>query len=117
MKAPRARPLSATRMRALVKRVRPLVVDAGRSVGYACAFHGSLLRDIDVIAAPWTDDAVSPAELAEVIATAVGGFTKPSREHDPVPREKPHGRLGFPIYVGGTYIDLSVLPLHTSAIR
>lgn len=99
----------------LVKRIREPVILAARSVGYACAFHGSLLRDIDVIAAPWTDDAVSPAELVEVIAAAVDGFTKPSREHDTVPREKPHGRLGFPIYVGGTYIDLSVMP--RSAIR
>jgi hypothetical protein len=110
MKAHPDRPLSAMRMRVLVKRIREPVILAGRSVGYACAFHGSLLRDIDVIAAPWTDDAASAFALAEVVAKAVGGFTKPSRDTDLVPREKPHGRLAFPIYVGGTYIDLSVMP-------
>jgi len=30
-----------------------------RDCGYAIAPHGSLARDLDVIAVPWTEDAVS----------------------------------------------------------
>lgn len=43
-----------------------LVVDA-RELGYALALHGSMARDLDLVAIPWTDDAASaraqPADL------------------------------------------------------
>jgi hypothetical protein len=32
-----------------------------RSLGYALTVHGSLVRDIDLVAVPWTSDAVHGA--------------------------------------------------------
>jgi hypothetical protein len=40
-----------------------------RECGYALARHGSGVRDVDLIAAPWASDAVSAAELVLEIAT------------------------------------------------
>jgi hypothetical protein len=98
-------------MRALVKRIRQPVVAAGRGVGYALAFHGSLLRDIDIIAAPWTAEAVAAEDLAKLVAETVDGFIRPyDAPRERRLRRKPHGRRAFVIYVGGTYIDLSVMP-------
>lgn len=41
----------------------PSLMKAGREVGYALAVHGSLARDLDIIAVPWTDEAVSAERL------------------------------------------------------
>lgn len=83
----------------------PRLVAVGRAHGYALAVHGSLARDFDIIAAPWTDDAVDADDLAEAIRSAVGGV-----RGDTV-HERPHGRRGYVIHLGaGPYIDLSVMP-------
>jgi hypothetical protein len=85
--------------------------DAARECGYAIGVHGSLARDIDLIAAPWTEDAVSPADLAEIVRATVakvGGMGFVSRND---PAEKPHGRLCWSIHLrDGPYLDLSVMP-------
>ena len=78
-------------------------------------------RDIDLIAAPWTDQAVAPEVLAEAIRTeaarVVGvAFMDPMEAPELYfqrgrPGAKPHGRLGWVWHLGGgPYIDLSVLP-------
>lgn len=36
----------------------PAVVEECRARGYAAALHGSLAKDMDVVAVPWTDEAV-----------------------------------------------------------
>lgn len=104
-----------------------------RELGYALLVHGSLARDIDMVAVPWTDAAVPlRALLAE--------FAKTIREHNAgvafsydaasertdnsekwLVTVKPHGRLSVSIHIGGgepeaarlggTYIDLSVMPV------
>lgn len=89
-----------------------------RELGYALAVHGSERRDLDLIAAPWTDEAVSAGELAHEIAIAVGGFipTDETGSADRNPTSKPHGRLAWSIHLGGgPYIDLSVMPRAASA--
>lgn len=83
-----------------------------RQLGYALGVHGSLKRDIDLIAAPWTEEAVEPATLAEELraeAERVVGFAVFGPD-DSFPRHKPHGRLCWTIHFNGTYIDLSILP-------
>jgi len=82
-----------------------------RRMGYALAIHGSLKRDLDLVACPWTDDAVSAEELAEMMREAVEGRFDETPER-PLPERKPHGRLAWSILVGadGCYIDLSVMP-------
>jgi hypothetical protein len=96
--------------------------ECAKASGYALAVHGSLMRDIDLIAAPWADSAVSADELAAkmiaVIDTVNGvamivndekaGATNYVRR---TPEPKPHGRIGWSIHLGrGPYIDLSILP-------
>ncbi len=82
---------------------------AAKGCGYCIAVHGSLLRDIDLLAVPWTKEAKAPTTLLKAVVEATNRFNVghlKSRK----PEKKPHGRLAWVIYVGGTYIDLSVMP-------
>ena len=100
---------------------------------YALTIHGSLARDLDLVAVPWREDASDAAVLVEAIRKAVGGYImvaddSPDRgrdgyftiddssKHSPV--ERPHGRKAWSIYgvLGGSYIDLSVMPLAAAAL-
>ena len=51
--------------------------------GYAIAQHGSLARDIDLVAIPWTDEAVAPELLVEAIVGLVKGYEGGSFGHIP----------------------------------
>jgi len=79
--------------------------------GYALALHGSMARDLDLVAIPWTDDAEDPEKLVAAFVKFVISGAKvnisPSK-----PMLKPHGRLAYVIPIGfdGHYIDLSVMP-------
>lgn len=85
--------------------------------GYAIAVHGSLKTDIDLIAVPWREGAISQRLLAEEIrltAERIIGFAA-VRKYDPNPEVKPLGRLSWSFYLQpegmeGPYIDLSVMP-------
>lgn len=95
----------------------PKLAEVARRAGYAIGVHGSLSRDLDLIAAPWVDEALSAEELAELLRESVGGFIINDPTADPndfvrrSPCPKPHGRLAWSIYLhGGPYIDLSVMP-------
>lgn len=91
----------------------PMLAEVAQDCGYALAIHGSLQSDFDLLASPWTDDAVSDNELMQAIADYVGiamstiyGSTKVIG-----PESKPHGRKAWAIIMGnGAYIDLSVMP-------
>jgi hypothetical protein len=105
----------------------PQLAAAGREVGYAIAVHGSMARDLDIVAVPWTEEAVSAERLVMHLMAAVDGrLVNASRfkgkdadgkdqwEDAPasVPTPKPHGRLAWSIHVGhgGLYVDVSVMP-------
>lgn len=93
------------------KAIHPLRAIA-RTLGYSIAVHGSIKRDIDLVAIPWTDEAVSAEELSEALrseAEVICGFS-PFGSDGPWPRLKPHGRMCWTIHINGTYIDLSVMP-------
>lgn len=86
-----------------------------RELGYALAVHGSLARDIDIIAIPWTLEAVSADELAMAMYAVI------KSEHERIdarpgcigwkePAQKPHGRLVWEIHVWGSYFDFGVMP-------
>jgi hypothetical protein len=80
---------------------------AARRNGYALGLHGSLSRDLDVIAVPWTEKASDARKLMIALTNAAGGFT-----HER-PVQKPHRRIGFVIHLGskdGGYVDVSVMP-------
>lgn len=95
-----------------------------RRHGYALAVHGSLARDIDLIAIPWTDAAGKPEpfvrEVVEevrrvlgfCVLAAKGADGQTVNDDDYLPgTPKPQGRQAWTIVVsGGTWIDLSVMP-------
>lgn len=97
---------------------------AAQEVGYAVGEHGSKKRDLDLIACPWTDDAISGKDLAEHVRKAIllvighGYFVNTPEGKWPGIIRKPHGRVGYTIMIlGPFYIDLSVMPRLPVAIR
>lgn len=79
--------------------------EVAKSLGYAIGLHGSRTYDLDLIAAPWTEDCVDAEALALAIAKRLGWYLHARRT------PKPHGRIGFLIYgPKHAHIDLSVLP-------
>ena len=97
--------------------------ERARALGYAIGVHGSLGYDIDLIAVPWTIDAVDPVELAEALRLRAEEICGAAINHDKCgaanpayfdqgsPNSKPHGRRVWAFQVGaGAYIDLSVMP-------
>ncbi len=120
------------RTHSCVRILLPALREVARRLGYALAVHGSLERDIDLIAVPWRDGAVDAPELAAAMfraceaimgfATWPGGWTEKETWDAPVgslpnPSRKPYGRLGWMIILsGGPYIDLSVTPRLTEPV-
>lgn len=97
-----------------------------RELGYCLALHGSMVRDLDLVAVPWVDDAAPPEVLVEALRKILGGSIIPAGTKggrwdaeagkfiDAVvenPSRKPHGRLAWNIHLGGQpVVDLSVMP-------
>jgi hypothetical protein len=94
----------------------PRIRESARRLGYAVTIHGSMYRDLDLLAVPWTEGACDPGELVEEIRVAVGGYIIGNRVHETgtmseEPTKQPHGRLSWNICWGGRpFIDLSVMP-------
>lgn len=94
--------------------------EVARRHGYALAVHGSLARDIDLVAIPWQQICSHPIRLAEdfqaKIVEVIGQALHLKEEddwwhHAGCPGSKPHGRLGWVYHLGGgPYVDLSVVP-------
>lgn len=81
--------------------------------GYALALHGSMARDLDLVAIPWTEDADNPEKLIDSIRRFVVLKTNVDLKIAP-PVKRPHGRLSYIIPIGYDshhYIDLSVMPI------
>jgi hypothetical protein len=86
--------------------------------GYALAIHGSLQRDMDLVAVPWTEEAVPPDVIVKLVQEYTGGmivhdekaYQTDYMKHSPHPL--PHGRMAWSLHLGGgPYIDLSIMPL------
>lgn len=94
----------------------PRIKEAAKRMGYALAIHGSMYRDLDLLAVPWTETAVDAEELVEAIRSSVGGYVigdnlKNTGSVSKEPTKQPHGRLSWNICWGGRpFIDLSVMP-------
>lgn len=89
----------------------PVLVKAAREKGYALALHGSLMRDLDLVAVPWTEESAPAEDLVEALREKCGGFLIPREDGGEWPRPKPHGRRCWSIQLPRmAYIDLSVMP-------
>ena len=75
-------------------------------VGYAIGEHGSKERDLDLIAAPWAENAVSADELIEFLCEKLNAVVSGTVE------DKPLGRKAVILQMRGWYrpLDLSICP-------
>lgn len=118
--------------------IYPGLCETAKRHGYALAVHGSLTRDMDLIAVPWTHEAAPAEVLMADLKRHLDAmdFRELQQRHAPHLTEEqldklvlrevqsnkngvnahgatihPHGRLSWNLYMGfGAYIDLSVLP-------
>lgn len=71
--------------------VMPPIVEQVRAVarlhGWAIGAHGSMLRDIDLIAVPWTAEAVPWRDMVDAVCAAIGYVNHPNG------RLRAHGRI------------------------
>jgi hypothetical protein len=91
-----------------------------RTHGYALGLHGSCARDVDLIAAPWTADAVDARTLIKALCDDIEltldrkawWLAEDSGSPYYSPQVRAHGRLAWSIYVTGcrSYLDVSVMP-------
>lgn len=95
-----------------------LITLRAREFGYAIAVHGSMTRDLDVIAVPWIEEAADAEILVSAVCDLLNGFYLNYEDAEPTdyinrnPEPKPHGRLAWSIHLKGFkgYIDFSVMP-------
>lgn len=93
----------------------PAIREAAREHGYAIGLHGSMRRDLDLIAVPWREGASDKDVLAHAIAMAACGIT---RDGPYQWEQKPLGRFAASLSccwprwfneAGAGHIDLSVV--------
>lgn len=88
-----------------------------RRYGYALALHGSLCRDMDLIAVPWIENPKSHDELLTAIHKKINPleykiFLKSNGVPYATKSNKPNGRIAYTINIGGGgYLDISILPI------
>ncbi|ALC13844.1 hypothetical protein [Sphingopyxis sp. 113P3] len=100
--------------RALLDLILPPMRRTAKDVGYAITVHGSLNRDIDMVAVPWVEHGVAdPDELVRRLVGAISGVTGRCYARDEW-TEKPQGRVAKTLMVwcgeNTGMLDLSVMP-------
>lgn len=87
--------------------VYPRLVEIARDHGYALCLHGSLQRDLDLVAVPWVEN---PSDCVDLINSFCDEFDIQPNHDIKKPEIKPHGRKSWSIPLWwGAYIDLSVI--------
>lgn len=82
---------------------------AAKDCGYALAIHGSMMRDLDLIAIPWVKDCRTPTALIAQVE-----YRSECVAISPV-KEKEHGRLTVVFMIekhfsDARYVDFSIIP-------
>lgn len=77
--------------------------------GWALGLHGSLANDMDIMAMPWTEDAVPVEEMIRALSDCFDG--NPFKECHSVPYNgKPNGRVVYTMLIwGDMYLDINVI--------
>lgn len=95
---------------ALYSAIWPDLRDVALTKGYALLIHGSLSRDLDLVAVPWVKHAAPAEELVETLRATCDGWIGADAKNGE-PGIKPHGRRAWTIVLHGhAIIDLSVMP-------
>lgn len=76
-----------------------------REHGYSVGLHGSMRRDVDLIAVPWVENHSTPEKLVDALCTALNARMASGFEN------KPSGRVAINLMIEGWYrlIDLSIM--------
>jgi len=91
----------------------PGLAEIARANGYALAVHGSLARDMDLIAVPWVESPSEPEDVVAAIEERYGirriGILTPA----------PHGRMvqTIGIQFGECFIDLSFMQASSAGFK
>ena len=92
----------------------PILAEIAQAHGYALAVHGSVSRDYDLVAIPWTEEAVDAETLIHKLADRCFLIYDKFDEYGTGihgPEEKPHGRRAWSLKIGcGAVMDISVVP-------
>lgn len=84
--------------------------EAAADLGYTLAIHGSMIRDMDLIAIAWTEEAKPVKELVSALSKVLEP-TVWKASHFIDKAKKPHGRLVYTLSIySDWYIDLSIIP-------
>lgn len=99
----------------------PEIRAIARYSGYAIGLHGSMTRDLDLIAVPWTKKYTSPELLISRIERTICQYPEKDKKYYKrkarIATDKPHGRKAYVLHVGFyAYIDLSVITIKTNVI-
>lgn len=79
-------------------------------LGYTLALHGSMARDMDMIAVAWVKEAKSPDELVRAFSDCIGG-TVWKNHHFKNKALMPHNRIAYTLSIfSDWFIDLSIIP-------
>ncbi len=101
--------------RALLNLILPPMRRAAKDAGYAITVHGSLDRDIDLVAIAWAEHGVwTPDALIQSLVGAMRGVVGRVHCHDKDWVQKPHGRICKMLLAwageNDASIDLSIIP-------
>lgn len=105
----------------LYAQLYPILSIKALEYGYSLGIHGTMQRDLDLIAIPWEETVKSHIELLQAFESVTGGKCAPRTSKNGMvigpyePVYKPHGRLSYIIALSkqgalGPYIDISVVP-------
>lgn len=102
----------------------PALMKIAMDYGYALAVHGSMERDLDLVAVPWVKEALAPETLVMALEYAVleASHSRAHWKKHAKTLDKPHGRKSYVIVWAHlnmyfenpthrhAYIDLCVMP-------
>lgn len=89
-----------------------MLVPVAREHGYALALHGTVQRDLDIVAVPWEAKPSSHLVLLESFCNALG-IKKDLRVEGHHRVDKLHGRVSYTIPVmDDGWLDISIMPFH-----
>lgn len=99
--------LTPEHCREIYERLLPGIRAVAWTCGYSIGVHGSMRRDLDLIAAPWIEHAAPAEVLIEQLTTEVHGVRPGAHSI------RPHGRRAWSIHLHAhfhMYLDISVMP-------
>lgn len=93
----------------------PSLLETAQQHGYTLLPHGSMVRDFDLVAVPWTDTATTADQLVGDMAYIYGDDRHRDQREAAIKSAtpKPHGRMQYTILLGGggPRLDISVMPI------